>query len=87
MVEIPFQLTMPILFSLIIYWAIKLRNEAASFFLFVSALLILVFFGNSLGILLGSMFSDIRAALGVIPVLNMFIYRWLHYPSYYFLAL
>lgn len=60
---------MPILFALIIYWAIRLRNEASSFFIFLAALLILVFFGNSLGILLSSMFSNVRAAFGIVPVL------------------
>lgn len=76
-VELPYQLVMPFLFSLIIYWAINFRNDAESYFLFcivylfysiVAALLILVFFGNSLGTLVSSMFSNVRAAFAVVPV-------------------
>ena len=75
-VEIPYQLLMPWLFSVIIYWAISYRNETDAYFIFcrtylhlvVAALLLLVFFGNSLGVLLSSLFSNVRAAFAIVPV-------------------
>lgn len=68
-VELPCQIILPILFCLITYWAIELRNETAAFFQFTAAILMLAFVGNSIGILLGSMFGDPRMAIGVVPVL------------------
>jgi len=76
-VELPYQLVMPWLFSVIIYWAIGYRNTAEAYFIFLAALMILVFFGNSLGVLLSSMFSNVRAAFAVVPVflLNYEIFK------------
>ena len=53
-VEVPFQLAMPLLFSLIVFWAVGFRNTATMYFLFLAGLLLLVFFGNSLGVLMSS---------------------------------
>jgi len=67
-VEVPFQLFIPTLFTLIIFWAIGFRRTPEMFFLFLSALMLLVFFGNSFGILLSSMFSNSRSAFTLMPV-------------------
>lgn len=68
LVEIPFQLLLPIIFTLIVFWSVGFRLSAAMFFLFLAALMFLVFLGNSIGILLSSMFSDVRAAFTIMPV-------------------
>ena len=68
LVEMPFQLIVPIIYTVLTYWAIGLRNEAASFFEFLASLLLMCFLGNSIGILLGSVFGDFRAAVGIVPV-------------------
>eukprot|EP00826_Nyctotherus_ovalis_P039248 TRINITY_DN3756_c0_g1_i17.p2 TRINITY_DN3756_c0_g1~~TRINITY_DN3756_c0_g1_i17.p2 ORF type:complete len:327 (-),score=39.94 TRINITY_DN3756_c0_g1_i17:56-1036(-) len=87
LVELPCQVILPILFCLITYWAIELRNETGPFFQFTAAILILAFVGNSIGILLGSMFGDPRMAIGIVPVLLCLTLgrraaysplRWLH---------
>lgn len=62
---------MPILFSLITYWAIGFRNTAQAYFIHMATLLVLVFLGNSLGVMLSSMFSDIRTAFSIAPVIMM----------------
>lgn len=80
-VELPYQLVMPFLFSVIVYWAIRFRNDAESYFLFLAALLILVFFGNSLGVLLSSMFSNVRAAFAVVPVVVLPLMLFAGYMS------
>jgi len=67
-VEMPYQLLMPILFTLIIYWAVGFRNEAGSFFIFLAGLMLMVFFGNSIGVLMSSMFSNVRAVFAAVPV-------------------
>lgn len=67
-VEVPFQLIIPILFSLIVFWAVGFRRSVEMYFLFLAGLMLLVFFGNSLGILLSSMFSNIRSAFTLLPV-------------------
>lgn len=70
-VEVPYQLSMPILFSLLIYWAIGFRNTAKAYFTFLAALFVLVFLGNSLGVMVSSMFSNVRSAFAVVPVILM----------------
>ena len=72
-VEVPFQLIVPIIYTVLTYLAIRLRNEAESFFQFLAALLLMVFLGNSIGILLVSIFGDFRVAVGVVPVLFFYI--------------
>ena len=67
-VEFPFQLLIPAIYTLLTYWAIRQRNEAGPFFEFLGALLLMSFVGNSIGILLGSLFGDFREAVGVVPV-------------------
>lgn len=67
-VELPCHIIMPIIYCLITYWAIRLRNETESFFLFTAAVLMIAIVGNSIGLLLGSMFADFRIAIGVVPV-------------------
>lgn len=70
-VEIPYQLLMPILFTLITYWAIGFRNTAKAYFTHMANMLVLVFLGNSLGVMLSSMFSDVRTAFSIAPVIMM----------------
>jgi ABC-type multidrug transport system permease subunit len=70
-VEIPYQLLMPILFSLITYWSIGFRNTVKAYFTHLACLLVLVFLGNSLGVMLSSMFSDVRTAFSIAPVIMM----------------
>lgn len=62
---------MPILFSLITYWTIGFRNTAKAYFIHMATLLVLVFLGNSLGVMLSSMFSDVRTAFSIAPVIMM----------------
>eukprot|EP00826_Nyctotherus_ovalis_P043499 TRINITY_DN4589_c0_g1_i2.p3 TRINITY_DN4589_c0_g1~~TRINITY_DN4589_c0_g1_i2.p3 ORF type:complete len:178 (+),score=32.43 TRINITY_DN4589_c0_g1_i2:1673-2206(+) len=68
LVEVPFQLLIPILFSLIVFWAVGFRRSVEMYFLFLAGLMLLVFFGNSLGILLSSMFSNVRSAFTLLPI-------------------
>jgi ATP-binding cassette subfamily G (WHITE) protein 1 len=75
LVDLPTQVIMPILYSVITYWAIGLRNETDSFFLFAAGILMTALVGNSIGILLGSLFSDFRIAIGVVPVTLHFTLR------------
>lgn len=70
-VEVPYQLIMPILFSLITYWTIGLRNSAKSYFTHMAALLVLVFLGNSIGVMLSSMFANVRTAFSIVPAILM----------------
>lgn len=70
-VEIPYQLLMPILFSLITYWCIGLRNTAKAYFTHLAALLVLVLLGNSIGVMLSSMFSNVRTAFSISPAVLM----------------
>lgn len=69
LVDLPIQILIPIIFSVMTYWAVELRNEAGAFFQFTAAILILALVGNSIGILLGSMFADFRTSVGIVPVL------------------
>eukprot|EP00826_Nyctotherus_ovalis_P052897 TRINITY_DN678_c0_g1_i9.p1 TRINITY_DN678_c0_g1~~TRINITY_DN678_c0_g1_i9.p1 ORF type:complete len:654 (+),score=168.67 TRINITY_DN678_c0_g1_i9:414-2375(+) len=68
-VELPCHIIMPIIYCLITYWAIRLRNETDSFFIFTCSVLMIAIVGNSIGLLLGSMFADFRIAIGVVPII------------------
>jgi len=75
LVDLPCQIILPILYTVITYWGMGLRNETESFFLFAAAILMVAIVGNSLGILLGSLFADFRVAIGIVPVTVYFTFR------------
>ncbi|KAJ3355568.1 ATP-binding cassette sub- G member 1 [Entophlyctis luteolus] len=70
-VELPFQIAFPIVFSLIVYWFVGLQNvaqnvkEAGNNSHFSSCS------GFSLGIAVASMFESLEAALGAMPLILM----------------
>ncbi len=68
-VELPYQLLIPCLFLFIIYWCVQFRNEAECFFSFMATLLLVVFYGNSLGMMVSSSFKSVREALAIVPVI------------------
>ncbi|KAJ3070649.1 ATP-binding cassette sub- G member 1 [Podochytrium sp. JEL0797] len=71
MVELPFQILFPWLFSLICYWFVGLQNYADKYFLFVLFVCFSSCAGFSLGIALASMFESVESALGAAPMILM----------------
>lgn len=65
LVDLPIQILIPIIFSLMTYWAIELWNEAGAFFQFTAAILILSLVGNSIG----TLFADFQTSVGIVSVL------------------
>jgi len=68
-IEVPYLVVMPLLFSLIFYWMIKLSSSARQFFIFYSIIFLINLCGNSLGLLLGSLITDARSVSAVVPIL------------------
>ncbi|KAJ3202951.1 ATP-binding cassette sub- G member 1, partial [Entophlyctis luteolus] len=70
-VELPFQIAFPIVFSLIVYWFVGLQNVAQKFFIFMLMTIFASCSGFSLGIAVASMFESLEAALGAMPLILM----------------
>ena len=59
---------MPILYINIFYWMVDLSATAEQFFLFYLISLLTALSGNSLGLLIGSMITDVKTAPVAIPI-------------------
>lgn len=71
-VEIPFMLIIPVIQELISYWMVKYNDSSAEIVvvhMFIFALLSLC--GNSIGLMGGCMFEDVKVAAGVVPMMVM----------------
>ncbi|KAJ3025449.1 UNVERIFIED_CONTAM: ATP-binding cassette sub- G member 1 [Siphonaria sp. JEL0065] len=71
LVELPFQILFPWVFSLIVYWFVGLQNAADKYFLFLVFVVFSSCAGFSLGIAIASMFESLEAALGAAPMILM----------------
>lgn len=82
--DLPISTALPFLFSLIFYWFVGLSNTASQFFLFFFINWLIVGVGNSIGMLLGSAFSDAEVAVSIMPMVivplmlfaGLFISTW-----------
>ena len=93
--EIPLLIFIPLLVTLIVYWAVGFRNDFEAFFNIFGCLSILMFTSNSLGLTLGCIFPNFRiviyvTAIVIIPII-MFcgylsnvetIISWLQWVQY-----
>ena len=68
-IEIPFAITISMIFSSITYWMIGLSDTAEQFFIFYSIILLVTLIGNSLGFLIGSIVSDGKSVPFLIPLI------------------
>ncbi|KAI9347308.1 ABC-2 type transporter-domain-containing protein [Obelidium mucronatum] len=71
LVELPFQILFPWIFSLISYWFVGLQNQADKYFLYLLFVVFSSCAGFSLGIAIASVFSSLEAALGAAPMILM----------------
>ena len=71
LVEIPFQILMPVVMTLLVYWVVGFRNEPDAFFSFLACLIVLTFTSNSMGLTLGCMFPDIKIAMAITPLIQL----------------
>lgn len=79
-VEIPFLVLIPLLWSAIMYWMIGLGNTVGQFFTFYFILFLISFAGNSLGLLLGSAIKDAKLVSIMIPI---FILPFVLFSGFY----
>ncbi|KAI8616157.1 ABC-2 type transporter-domain-containing protein [Chytriomyces sp. MP71] len=70
-VELPFQIIFPWLFSIVVYWFVGLQNTAGKYFLFLVFIVFSSCCGFSLGIALASVFDSLEQALGAAPMILM----------------
>ena len=71
LVETPLLIVAPLIFSLIIYFAMGLTITASQFFYFYLILILVVFSSASYGYLLSSVFPNIETAASLTPVVMM----------------
>jgi len=70
-VELPFQIIFPWIFSLIVYWFVGLQNVADKYFLFALFIILSSCCGFSLGIAIASIFENLEQALRAAPLILM----------------
>jgi ABC-type multidrug transport system permease subunit len=68
LVELPPQITAPILLSIGVYFSLGLNDEAGRFPVFIIISILLTMCGVSVGLLAGCMFSDIGQAVAIAPL-------------------
>lgn len=68
-VELPFLILVPLLYSIILYWMVGLSNTAGQFFTFYFISFLISFAGNSLGLMLGSSVKDAKLITVLTPVI------------------
>eukprot|EP00919_Chromeraceae_sp_WS-2016_P042423 GHVR01100961.1.p1 GENE.GHVR01100961.1~~GHVR01100961.1.p1 ORF type:complete len:215 (+),score=-10.72 GHVR01100961.1:2625-3269(+) len=66
-IEIPYLIIIPMIASLILYWMVGLSSTARQFFEFYFIAFLISFAGNSLGLLIGSIFSDTKLVSAATP--------------------
>ena len=67
-VEIPFLAIMPVIFSLIVYFGVGLTQEFGKFVVFCLIMILLVCCASSLGLFVGSIFTNESVALSFAPL-------------------
>eukprot|EP00741_Cyanophora_paradoxa_P002545 tig00000605_g2469.t1 len=68
-VEAPFQILLPWLYSLIIYWMIGFQNTAEKYFIFAAVVILMTNCGYALGIFIAALCPELEVALVIAPVL------------------
>ena len=66
--DFPISTALPLLFSLILYWFVGLSNTAAQFFLFFFICWITIAVASSMGLMIGSAFTNAEVAVSVMPM-------------------
>jgi len=69
MIELPYIVLFPLLFNCIIYWMVGQASTAEQFFKFYLVSFLIQLSGNSLGLLLGSVISDVKAVSAATPII------------------
>ncbi|KRW98125.1 P-loop containing nucleoside triphosphate hydrolase [Pseudocohnilembus persalinus] len=70
-IEIPFLIVFPIIQSIIQFYMVGLTQTAGIFFKYLLANIFIGFCGNSMGILIGSLFSDPKIASAMMPLIML----------------
>lgn len=70
-VELPFLIVIPLLWSCILYFMIGLALTAGQFFMFYFVLFLISLAGNSIGLLMGSAISEAKLISIFIPIFIM----------------
>ena len=75
-VEVPFRILFPLVYSSIVYWMIGFQATAGHFFLFAAALVLIDNCGTNLSICICSVFPDVQVAMQAGPafVLPMMVF-------------
>lgn len=68
-IELPIQVIVPLINSLIVFWMIDFKSSAGRFFMFFFISFLCGLAGNSFGLLVGSFFSDAKVASGILPLI------------------
>lgn len=68
MCDVPIKIVSPILFGSIAYWSVGFQASAEKFLTFLALLILLYLAGNSLGLFLACVFSDVTVALAIAPL-------------------
>lgn len=68
LVELPFTLLFPLLFSLVVYWMVGLASTPGQFFMFFFCNFLVFLSGTSLGMLMGSLIKEVKSAGGIMGV-------------------
>mmetsp|Transcript_26239 Transcript_26239/g.42976 ORF Transcript_26239/g.42976 Transcript_26239/m.42976 type:complete len:702 (-) Transcript_26239:333-2438(-) len=68
-VELPYQIIFPFVFSVISYWMIGFQKSAEKFFIYATTVILMTNCGAALGIAIAAAFTDLSVALAVAPML------------------
>lgn len=61
-------LMVPFLFAIIVYWMLGFHHEVAKLLSFVLTLVLIGMTGNSLGVMTGCLFKDVKKSTALAPV-------------------
>ena len=68
-VDIPFLLILPAIYSLVTYWMVGLSSTPSQFFIMYLILFLMMFVGSSMGLLIGSFIQDEKGVSEIVPIL------------------
>lgn len=68
-VDIPFSIILPAIYSLVTYWMVGLSSTAEQFFTMYLILMLMSFVGSSMGLLAGSFLQDEKAITEILPII------------------
>lgn len=66
--EMPFQVIMPCIYSVVVYWMVGLRPGADAFFTFMVVIVVTIFCAQSLGYFLGCVTPSLPVAMAIAPM-------------------